>query len=47
VERSQNFPQNFETGNQAALIEAIGLALQPATPREAKNGSAFCGGSFI
>jgi hypothetical protein len=45
MERSQKFPA--ELRNQAALIEAIGLALQPVTPREEKNGSAFCGGSFI
>ena len=43
----KNFLRSFEARTQAALIEAIGLALQTVTPQDAVNWFAFCGYSFI
>jgi transposase len=41
------FLRSAQARTQAALIEAIGLALQTVTPRDALNWFASCGYSFI
>ena len=43
----KNFLRSFEARTQAALIEAIGLALQTVTAQDAMNWFASCGYSFI
>jgi transposase len=43
----KNFLRSIEARTQAALIEAIGLALQIVTAQDAMNGFASCGYSFI
>ena len=43
----KNFLRSVEARTQAALIEAIGLALQNVTAQDAMNWFASCGYSFI
>ena len=43
----KNFLRSVEARTQAALIEAIGLALQTVTAQDAMNWFASCGYSFI
>jgi len=43
----KNFLRSVEARTQAALIEAIGLALQTVTAQDALNWFASCGYSFI
>jgi transposase len=43
----KNFLRSVEARTQAALIEAIGLALQTITPQDAMNWFTSCGYSFI
>ena len=43
----KTFLRSVEARTQAALIEAIGLALQTVTAQDAMNWFASCGYSFI
>ena len=43
----KNFLRSAQARTHAALIEAIGIALQTVTSQDAMNGFASCGYSFI